>query len=87
MCKLLQNVPIYDEVPLSIKKSDLSEVTSKHKNLFKMRTESGTELLLKAETEQAMQHWVQVCVILDMLLIYIILIWPFNIREITNTRI
>ncbi len=71
MFKPLQSAPIYDEVPLSIKKSDLSEVIPKHKNLFKMRTETGTELLLKAETEQAMQHWVQVIVILEIHLIRI----------------
>ena len=49
-----------------------------------MRTETGTELLLKAETEQAMQHWVQVSVILEMILIYRILICSLKICDIKN---
>ena len=49
-----------------------------------MRTETGTELLLKAETEQAMQNWVQVSLILEMILIYRIFIRSMKIREAKN---
>lgn len=59
---LLQAIFLLDDIPLSIKKFDLSDVASfgTEEFLFKIKTESGTELLLKAESISSMQEWVQV---------------------------
>ena len=53
---------IYDEIPLSLKKCDIIDaaVFSSQQNIFKLLTDTGTILLLKAESEQLMLQWLQV---------------------------
>ena len=59
---LFQNSSANDDLPLSVKKMDLSDASSSgtEQFLFKIRTDSGTELLLKADCITSMQQWVQV---------------------------